>query len=111
MSVAASIPPIAVVPMTRLATAPDPEAVQSGTQPRMNANDVMMIVRSRRRAPSSAASSNARNQLRHVSYQSGKIHKVYLRRIIHCRGRRAAAKPSSAKTEAAWADYDIVARV
>jgi hypothetical protein len=58
MSVAATIPPMTVVPMTRLATAPDPDANQSGTQPRINANDVMMIGRKRRRAPSSAASSS-----------------------------------------------------
>ena len=58
MSVAATMPPITIVPMTRLATVPDPDANQSGTQPRMNANDVMRIGRKRRRAPSSAASSN-----------------------------------------------------
>ena len=60
MSVAASIPPMTVVQMTRMATAPDPEAPQSGRQPRMNANDVMMIGRRRRRAPFSAASSDGR---------------------------------------------------
>ena len=46
MSVAAGIPPIAVVPMTGLATPPDPDAVQSDTQPRMNANDVRQALRS-----------------------------------------------------------------
>jgi integrase len=34
MSVAASIPPITVVPMTCRATASDPDAVQNGTLPR-----------------------------------------------------------------------------
>src|SRR5215468_5899962 len=38
------------------ATAPAPEAVHSGTEPRMKANEVIKIGRRRKRAPSSAAS-------------------------------------------------------
>src|ERR1700722_12074558 len=55
-TLAAVMPPITVVPMIWRATEPAPEAVQRGTQPRMNANEVIMMGRKRRRAPSSAAS-------------------------------------------------------
>ncbi len=58
MALAASIPPITVVPMIWRPTEPAPEAVHSGTQPRMNANDVIRMGRRRRRAPSSAASAS-----------------------------------------------------
>ena len=44
------------VPMTRRATAPEPCASHSGTQPSTNANDVIKIGRNRVRAPCSAAS-------------------------------------------------------
>src|ERR1700742_3018676 len=47
-----------VEPSTRRATAPEPVANQSGKQPKMNANDVIRMGRSRNRAPSSAASSS-----------------------------------------------------
>jgi glutamate formiminotransferase len=56
MSVAASIPPITVVPMIWRATDPAPLAVHSGTHPRMNANDVIRIGRRRTRAAVRAAS-------------------------------------------------------
>ena len=58
IELAASMPPMTVVPMICRATDPAPLAVQSGTQPRMNANDVIRIGRSRSRAPSSAASTS-----------------------------------------------------
>ena len=54
--VAASMPTMTTVPRTLRDTAPEPVAVQSGTQPRMKAKDVMRIGRSRSLAPSSAAS-------------------------------------------------------
>ena len=56
ITLAASIPPITVVPMIWRATDPAPVAVHSGTQPRMNAKDVIKIGRRRSLAPSSAAS-------------------------------------------------------
>src|SRR5215831_5896686 len=40
---ARSMPPITVVPMIWRATEPAPEAVHNGTQPRMNANEVIEI--------------------------------------------------------------------
>src|SRR3984885_13358725 len=49
---AANIPPITVVPMIWRATAPAPLAVQSGTQPRMNAKEVIRIGRRRSLGPS-----------------------------------------------------------
>jgi hypothetical protein len=55
-SVAALMPEITAVPSTRRACAPAPAADHSGTQPRMNANDVIKIGRRRSRAASSAAS-------------------------------------------------------
>ena len=55
-SVAADIPATTTVPSIRRAAAPAPEAIQSGTHPKMNANDVIKIGRSRSLAPSSAAS-------------------------------------------------------
>jgi hypothetical protein len=54
--VANAMPTIVTVPITCLATPPAPSAFQSGARPRMKANDVMRIGRSRFRAPSSAAS-------------------------------------------------------
>ena len=54
--VAASMPPMTAVPMVWREMAPDPVAVQSGTQPRMKAKAVMRIGRKRTRAPASAAS-------------------------------------------------------
>jgi hypothetical protein len=56
IALAASIPPITVVPMIWRATEPAPVVVHSGTQPSMNAKDVIKIGRRRSRAPSSAAS-------------------------------------------------------
>src|SRR6266487_3920759 len=56
MTLAASIPPITVVPMIWRATDPAPDAVHSGTLPRMKAKDVIRIGRSRSLAPSRAAS-------------------------------------------------------
>ena len=56
IALAASIPPITVVPMIWRPTAPAPDAVHRGTHPRMNANEVIRIGRNRKRAPSSAAS-------------------------------------------------------
>ena len=47
MPVAASMPTMTTVPSTLRETAPEPEAVQSGTHPRMNAKDVMRIGRRR----------------------------------------------------------------
>ena len=38
IALAASMPPITVVPMIRRATDLAPDAIQSGTQPNMNAN-------------------------------------------------------------------------
>jgi hypothetical protein len=40
MTVAASMPPMTTVPMMRRETAPAPVAVQRGTVPRINANEV-----------------------------------------------------------------------
>jgi hypothetical protein len=54
--VAASMPEMTAVPRIWRPTAPAPFASQSGTQPKMNAKDVMRIGRRRRRAPSRAAS-------------------------------------------------------
>ena len=42
------------------ASAPEPLAIHNGTHPRMNANDVIRIGRSRSRAPSRAASTRSR---------------------------------------------------
>ncbi len=53
---AAAIPPMTAVPMTRLEIAPAPLAMASGTQPRMKAKEVIRIGRSRSFAPVSAAS-------------------------------------------------------
>ena len=50
MAHAANIPPITVVPITCRATAPEPEAIQRGTHPRMKAKEVIKIGRSRKRA-------------------------------------------------------------
>src|SRR5208282_5852189 len=44
---ASSMPPITVVPMIWRATEPAPEAVHSGTQPRMKANEVIITGRRR----------------------------------------------------------------
>ena len=51
MKVAASMPPMTVVPKTRRETAPDPVAIASGTVPRMKAKAVMRIGRNRSLAP------------------------------------------------------------
>ena len=56
MPVANAMPTIVTVPITWRATPPAPSAFQSGNRPRMKANDVMRIGRSRMRAPFSAAS-------------------------------------------------------
>ena len=56
MSVAASIPPMTVVPRTWRETPPEPVANHSGTQPRMKAKAVIRMGRKRRRAPFIAAS-------------------------------------------------------
>ncbi len=56
ISVAASMPVTTTVPRIRREAAPEPSAIHSGTHPRMNANEVIRIGRSRSRAPSSAAS-------------------------------------------------------
>src|SRR5438876_5803829 len=58
MRLAANMPPITVVPMICRATDPAPDAVHNGTQPRINANDVIRIGRRRSLAPSSAASTS-----------------------------------------------------
>ena len=58
MPVAASIPEMTVVPRIWRPAAPAPCAIHSGTQPRMNAKDVIRIGRSRSRAPSRAASTS-----------------------------------------------------
>src|SRR5215472_5065911 len=55
-NVAASIPPITVVPRICRDAAPDPAAIHKGTHPRMNAKAVIRIGRSRRRARANAAS-------------------------------------------------------
>jgi hypothetical protein len=56
ITLAASMPPITVVPMIWRATEPAPDAVHSGTLPRMNAKEVIRIGRNRSLAPSRAAS-------------------------------------------------------
>ena len=56
MPVAASIPPITVVPMICRPTEPAPLAMNKGTQPRTNANEVIRIGRNLSLAPSNAAS-------------------------------------------------------
>ncbi len=53
-----SMPVIVTVPISRRAWPPAPSAFHSGNSPKMNANDVMRIGRSRRRAPFSAASTS-----------------------------------------------------
>ena len=53
--VAASMPLITTVPRMRREAAPAPVAIHSGRQPKMKANDVIRIGRSRTLAPSSAA--------------------------------------------------------
>ncbi len=60
MPVAASMPAITVVPRICRPAAPAPRAIHSGTQPRMNAKEVIRIGRRRRRAPSRAASTSGR---------------------------------------------------
>jgi len=60
MMVAASIPTITTVPRMRRASAPAPEAIQRGADPKMKANEVIRMGRRRRRAPSSAASIKSR---------------------------------------------------
>jgi len=56
MAVAASIPPMTVVPMICRATEPAPVAKNKGTHPRMKAKEVIKIGRSLSLAPASAAS-------------------------------------------------------
>ena len=56
IKVAASMPPMTVVPKTRRETAPDPVAIASGTVPRINAKAVIRIGRKRSFAPASVAS-------------------------------------------------------
>ena len=56
IAVAASMPPMTVVPIICRATDPAPDAVHNGTQPRINAKEVIRIGRRRSLAPSSAAS-------------------------------------------------------
>ena len=58
MTVAASMPPITVVPRMCRELAPAPVDSTSGSTPRMKANAVMRIGRRRRRAPASAASTS-----------------------------------------------------
>ena len=53
--VANSMPNTTVVPIDWRAPAPAPVAIASGNVPRMNANDVIRMGRSRRLAPSFAA--------------------------------------------------------
>ena len=53
---ASVMPPMTTVPKIRREAAPDPLAVQSGRQPKMNASAVITIGRNRSRAASSAAS-------------------------------------------------------
>src|SRR6266571_3264540 len=60
MSVSVSIPPITAVPSMRRPAAPAPDAAHNGTQPKMNANEVIKSGRRRRRTPSSAASTRLR---------------------------------------------------
>ena len=57
-TLAASMPPMTVVPITLRATAPEPLASQRGTHPRMNAKEVIRMGLSLIFAPSSAASSS-----------------------------------------------------
>ena len=54
--VEASMPPMTALPRICRESAPEPVAIASGTQPRMNANEVIKMGRRRRRAPSRAAS-------------------------------------------------------
>ena len=56
MTDAANIPPMTAVPMICRPTAPAPDAIARGRTPRMNANAVIKIGRSRSRAAASAAS-------------------------------------------------------
>ena len=56
--VAALMPNTTAVPSTRRAEAPAPLAVASGSEPKMKANEVIRMGRSRRRAPAIAASIN-----------------------------------------------------
>ena len=58
--VAANIPVTTTVPRIWRPTAPEPEAMASGTQPKMKANEVMRMGRNRSLAPSSAASTTSR---------------------------------------------------
>jgi hypothetical protein len=56
MAVAMVMPNTTPVPMVLRAAAPEPLASINGTQPMMNANDVMRMGRRRNREPSTAAS-------------------------------------------------------
>ena len=57
-AVTSDIPAMTAVPRIRREAAPAPAAIQSGTQPRMKAKEVMRIGRRRSLAPSSAASAS-----------------------------------------------------
>ena len=52
------MPPNTVAPTETFDAAPAPDAITSGTTPRMKANEVIRIGRSRSRAASSAASTS-----------------------------------------------------
>ena len=56
MALAAVIPPITALPITWREIAPAPVALQSGTQPKINAKEVIRMGRRRSLAPSRAAS-------------------------------------------------------
>ena len=58
INVAANIPPITVVPIIWRAMEPAPLAVQSGTHPSTNANEVIRMGRKRYLPAASAASAN-----------------------------------------------------
>src|ERR1700739_734215 len=83
-TLAAVIPPMTVVPIIWRATEPAPDAVHSGTQPRMNANEVIMMGRRRRRAPSSAASmSGLPCSYCSLALVGGRVQGVHVGHVVH----------------------------
>jgi hypothetical protein len=69
-NVEATMPPATVVPTELRAAAPAPVAMASGSTPRMNANDVIRMGRSRMRDASTAASTIDRPRSRICSANS-----------------------------------------
>src|SRR5947207_9764972 len=78
MPVAANMPPMTTVPKMRRDIAPAPEAVQSGTQPRMKAKEVIKMGRRRIRAPVSAASTRSEEHTSELQSHSDLVCRLLL---------------------------------